>query len=117
MVRITVLWVLGIVLLVPYAVYRLLFIAEPDEYPFLIVFPLFWIFGFWGVVGPIFAAVKGHRLIRALERAGSSDALKKAFEDHEGDDVVIELIRTENRIPRWLARKIYYRVRSRFHDR
>jgi hypothetical protein len=43
--------------------------------------------------------------------------LKKAFEDHEGDDVVIELIRTENRIPRWLARKIYYRVRSRFHDR
>jgi hypothetical protein len=47
----------------------------------------------------------------------AENALKKSFEDHEGDDVVIELIRTENRIPRWLARKIYYRVKSRFHDR
>jgi len=113
MIRITILWVLGILLLVPYAIYRLLFVAEPDEYAFLIVFPLFWIFGFWGVVGPIFAAVKGHRLIRALEKAGSSDGLRRAFEEHEGDEVLIELIRTENHIPRWLARKIYYRVRPR----
>ena len=36
----------------------LLFQAQPDEYAFLIVFPLFWIFGFWGVVGPLFAAVR-----------------------------------------------------------
>jgi len=113
MIRITILWVLGIVLLVPYAIYRLLFVAEPDEYAFLIVFPLFWIVGFWGVVGPIFAAVKGHRLIRALEKAGSSDELKRAFVDNEGDEVLIELIRAENRIPRWLARKTYYRVKPR----
>lgn len=113
MIRITIVWVLGIVLLVPYAIYRLLFVAEPDEYAFLIVFPLFWIFGFWGVVGPIFGAVKGHGLIRALEKAGSSEELRKAFVEHEGDDVIIEFIRAENRIPRWLARKIYRRVKPR----
>lgn len=116
MIRITILWVFGIILLVPYAVYRLLFIAEPDEYAFLIVFPLFWIFGFWGVAGPIYAAVKGHRLIRALEKAGSSDELRKAFEDHEGDEVLIELIRTESKIPRWLAGRIYHRVKPRLTE-
>jgi hypothetical protein len=113
MIRITILWVLGIILLVPYALYRLLFVAQPDEYAFLIVFPLFWIFGYWGVVGPIFAAVKGHRLIRALEKAGDPEGLKRAFDEHEGDEVLIELIRTENRIPRWLARKIFDRVKPR----
>ena len=113
MIRITAVWILGIVLLVPYAIYRLLFIAEPDEYAFLIVFPLFWVFGFWGVVGPIFAAVKGHRLMRALERAQDADSLRKAFDEHEGDEVVIELIATENRLPRWLARRIYHKVKPR----
>ena len=91
MIRITVLWVLGIVLLVPYAIYRLLFVAEPDEYAFLIVFPLFWIFGFWGVVGPILAAIKAHRLIRALENAGSSEELRRAFVENEGDEFTANL--------------------------
>ncbi len=113
MIRITVLWILGIVLLVPYAVYRLLFQAQPDEYAFLIVFPLFWIFGFWGVVGPLFAAVKAHRLIKALEAAHDAGSLQTAFEENEGDDVLIEMIRSENRIPRWLARRIYHRVKPR----
>lgn len=113
MIRITMLWALGIVLLVPYAVYRLLFVAQPDEYAFLIVFPLFWVFGFWGVAGPLFAAVKAHRLIGALERAQDPGSLMEAFEDNEGDEVLIELIRTENRIPRWLARRIYRRVKPR----
>jgi hypothetical protein len=113
MIRITAVWILGIVLLVPYAIYRLLFVAEPGEYAFLIVFPLFWIFGFWGVVGPIFAAMKGHRLIRALESAQDAESLRKAFDEHEGDEVLIELIATENRLPRWLARRIYHRVKPR----
>ena len=116
MIRIVGLWVLGIVVIVPWAIYRLRVVAQPDEYAFLIVFPLFWVFGFWGVVGPLFAAVKAHRLIRALERAQGSESLKKAFEDHDGDDVLIELIRTENRIPRWLARKIYHRVKPRMME-
>lgn len=113
MIRITVLWVLGIVFLVPYAIYRLLFVAQPDEYAFLIVFPLFWVFGFWGVAGPIFAAVKGHRMIRALERAQDAGSLVEAFDAHEGDEVLIELIATENRLPRWLARRIYHRIKPR----
>ncbi|MGB5303326.1 MAG: hypothetical protein WBO43_02460 [Gemmatimonadota bacterium] len=113
MIRITVFWILGIVLLVPYAIYRLLFQAQPDEYAFLIVFPLFWIFGFWGVVGPLFAAVKAHRLVKALEAAHDAGALQRAFEKNEGDDVIIDLVRVENRIPKWLARRIYYRVKPR----
>jgi quinol monooxygenase YgiN len=113
MIRITVIWVLGIVTLVPYAVYRLLFVAQPDEYAFLIVFPLFWVFGFWGVVGPLFAAVKAHRLLKALEAAHGSVALQKAFQENEGDDVIVDLIRSENRIPKWLARGIFDRVKPR----
>jgi hypothetical protein len=111
--RVAVVWIAGLVLLVPYAVYRLLFVAEPDEYAFLIVFPLFWIFGYWGVVGPLLAAAKADRLIRALETARDSDVLRRAFDDNEGDEVVVDLIATENRIPRWLARRIYVRVKPR----
>ena len=106
-------WIAGLVLLVPCALYRLLFIAGPEEYAFLIVFPLFWVFGYWGVVGPLLAVTKAHRLIRALESARDSDALRRAFDATEGDEVVIDLIAPENRIPRWLARRICARVRPR----
>jgi len=67
--------------LVPWAVYRLLFEAESDEYAFLIIAPLFWVFGFWGVGGPLVGAYRVRALMRsvatgndALARAGSCDA-------------------------------------------
>lgn len=110
-------WLAGLLLLVPYAVYRLLFVAGPDEYAFLIVFPLFWIFGYWGVVGPLLAAIRARRLIRSLEAAHDPDALRRAFDDNEGDEVVVDLIATENRIPRWLARRIYAKVKPRLAQR
>ena len=106
-------WLAGLLLLVPYAVYRLLFVAGPDEYAFLIVFPLFWILGYWGVVGPLLAAIRAHGLIRSLEAAHDPDALRRAFDDNEGDEVVVDLIATENRIPRWLARRIYAKAKPR----
>jgi hypothetical protein len=62
--------------IVPYAIYRLLFDATREEYAFLIVVPLFWIFGFWGVVGPLLAVVRVRRLFQALETAGSAAAVR-----------------------------------------
>lgn len=111
--RITILWIVGGLLIIPYAVYHLLYHAQRDEYAFLIVVPLFWIFGFWGVVGPAIAAWRIRRLIKALERVQDRQQLQEAFERHDGPEVIIELIATENRIPRFLARRLYGLVERR----
>jgi hypothetical protein len=107
------LWVLGGLLIVPYSVYRLLFEAQRDEYAFLIVMPLFWIFGFWGVVGPMIAAWRIRRLMKALEMATDHNEIREAFERHEGREVIIDLIASENSLPRFLARILYNKVAER----
>jgi len=106
-VRVTLLWVIGLATIVPYGIYHLLFTAQRDEYAFLITIVLFWIFGFWGVVGPLISAWKVRQVMRTIELASSSDELKRVLLSADTEDVAIDLIASENRIPRFLARKIY----------
>lgn len=117
MFRIVILWIAGVIIIVPYAIYRLLYIAQPDEYAFLIVFPLFWIFGFWGVVGPIVGAYKVHRLVKAIEKAGSHSEIERAYEENEGKEIVIDLIASENKIPKFMARWLYKKVEPRLREK
>lgn len=117
MFRIVILWIIGVIVIVPYAIYRLLYIAEPDEYAFLIVFPLFWIFGFWGVVGPLVGAYKAHQLMKAIEKAGTYSEIEKAYEEHEGKEIVIDLIASENKIPKFMARWLYRKVEPRLREK
>jgi hypothetical protein len=113
-IRIFMLWVIGALLIVPYAIYRLLSDATRDEYAFLIVVPLFWIFGFWGVVAPLLMAVRVRRLFRALETAGSAPAVRDALENNEAEGIVVDLIARENGLPKFVARRLYAAVRARF---
>jgi hypothetical protein len=113
MLRLVMLWILGGLLIVPYSVYRLLFEAQRDEYAFLIVMPLFWIFGFWGAVGPMVAACRIRGFFKALEAAADGNQVREAFERHEGREVIIDLIASENGLPRFLARAIYNKVAQR----
>jgi hypothetical protein len=107
MIRIVMLWVLGLLTIVPYGIYQLLFTAQRDEYALLITLVLFWIFGFWGVVAPLVAATRVRRLMRALETAQSRDKLLELFQSNESEAVAIDLIASENGLPRFLAKKIY----------
>ena len=100
-------WVFGLFTAVPYATYRLLYYAPREQYALLITFVLFWIFGYWGVVGPLLAIVKVRRVFRTIEGAKSKDDLLKALQSAETRDVAIELIATDNHIPRFLARRVY----------
>ena len=100
-------WVAGLLTLVPYGTYYLFFVASRDQYAFLITAVLFWIFGYWGVVGPILAAVRVRAVFRAIELARSKDDLVKALHSPDTRDVAIELIATENHIPRFLASRVY----------
>ncbi len=111
--RITVLWILGLVTIVPFAVYRLLFEAERHEYVFLISVSLFWVFGFWGIVGPLIALVRVRRFLRLLQSARSADDARKRLTDPEGRELAIELIAAESRIPKWLARLVYRKLLER----
>ncbi len=112
--RIAFLWFLGLVTIVPYGIYYLLYYARRDEYAILITMVLFWIFGFWGLVSPILAAIKIRRLFRALEMVQSREEFKKVLLSHESQDAAIYLIASENHIPKFLARKIYRTALERF---
>lgn len=107
MARIVTLWIVGIVVIVPYCINQLLFHAQREEYAFLIVAPLFWVFGFWGVVGPCVAAFRLRKLMKAIESAQDSAQLREAFTANRGEEVVIDLLASESGLPRWLARRVY----------
>jgi hypothetical protein len=107
MVWVAVIWGVGLVTLVPYATYYLLFEAPREQYALLITFVLFWPFGFWGIAGPLLALVKIRRVFRAIERAGTNQELLAALRSPEARDVAIDLIATENHVPRFIATRVY----------
>ncbi len=107
------LWVIGLVTLVPFGTYHLLFHADRDQYALLITLVLFWIFGYWGVVGPLLAALKIRKVFRTIERAKSKDELEKALGSEDARQVAIELIASENHIPRFLAARVFQRLISK----
>jgi hypothetical protein len=100
-------WVLGLLTIVPYGTYYLLFRAERDQYALLITLVLFWIFGYWGVAGPLIGLVTARRVFRAIEQASSSDELLRVLRSEETRDVAIDLIASEHGIPRFVAARIY----------
>lgn len=109
-----VVWIVGLLTIVPYGTYYLLFEAQRGQYAFLITLVLFWIFGFWGAVGPILAAIKVRRVFQAIERAKSKDALLAQLRSADSQAVVIDLIASENHIPRLLAARVVNLLVSRF---
>jgi hypothetical protein len=117
LVKATLLWVVGLLTLVPYGTYYLLFEAPREQYALLITLILFWIFGYWSLVGPLFMAVKVRSVFRAIESAGSKDELEKALRSPDARDVAIDFIATENHIPRFLAARVYALLITRMAQR
>jgi hypothetical protein len=114
--NVTLLWIFGLVTIVPYGLYHLLFTAGRDEYAFLITIVLFWIFGFWGVVGPLLSAYKIRQGFKAIELASDGNELKRILQSGDAEEIVIDLIATENHIPKFLARRIYRYALRRFAE-
>lgn len=115
--RITLFWIVAGFIIVPWCINRLLFHAPRDEYAILIVFPLFWIFGFWGVVGPAVGAWKVHKLMNALEHITDRQQLIDAYQRHEGKEIIVDLIASDTGLPKFIARRFYDRVVSRLIER
>ena len=114
--RMTTLWIVGLLTLVPYSIYHLLFQAQRDEYALLITFVLFWIFGFWGVVSPILATIRIRKVLRSLEMVRSKQGLLEILQSPDGQEAAIDQIALENRIPKFLARRIYFWAVKKLSD-
>ena len=114
-IRAILLWVIGLVTLVPYGIYYLLFAASRDQYALLITSILFWIFGYWGVAGPLLMALKVRSVFRAIESAGSKDELERALQSPDTKDIAIDLIARENHIPRFVAARVYRVLTSKLY--
>ena len=102
-----VLWVAGLVTFVPYGTYYLFFEAPRDQYALLITSILFWIFGYWGVAGPLLMTLKVRSVFRAIESAGSKGELARTLQSPDAKDVAIDHIARENHIPRFVAARVY----------
>ena len=112
-----VLWIAGLLTFVPYGTYYLLYEAPREHYAFLMTSILFWIFGYWGVAGPLIMLIKVRSVFRAIGLAGSHAQLEQALKSPDARDVAIDLIATENHIPRFVAARIYRRFISRAFQR
>lgn len=106
--RATIIWVLGLLTAVPYGVYHLFYHAAPDQYALLITLILFWVFGYWGVVGPLLALLKVRTVFASLEKAHAQGTLPQSLQSKENADAIIDVIASENGIPRFLAAKVYH---------
>lgn len=103
----TITWVLGLFTLVPYGTYYLFFEAARDEYALVGVSVLFWIFGYWGVAGPAIAAHRVYRLMKLFENIQNREQLMDLIQQVETQEAAIDLIASENKLPRFLARRIF----------
>ncbi len=112
--RAIVLWVIGLLTLAPYGIYYLFFQASNDQYALVIVSVLFWIFGYWGVVGPILAAIRVQQVMKLVDMARSREQWRDIVRNPEVQETVIDLIASENRIPRFLARQVLQRITHRY---
>ncbi len=112
----TLTWVLGLFTLVPYGIYYLFFEAARDEYALVGVSVLFWIFGYWGVAGPLIAAHRVYRLMQLFENIQNREQLKALIEESETQEAAIDLIASENKLPRFLARRIFNSFMKRFAE-
>jgi hypothetical protein len=106
-------WILGLLTAVPYAAWHLLFDAPREQYALLITFILFWIVGYWSVVGPLVMIAKVRLIWRRLEQAANQDRRRELLLSPESKDVAIDVIAAETRLPKFLARRVYDRVVQR----
>ena len=109
-------WVVGLLTAVPYATYHLLFHADRSQYAGLIVFIFAWTFGYWGLVGPLIAALKARAVFKALERAQSREDLERTLGSPEMREVVIEQLAADNHIPRFVAARLYKLLMRKFSE-
>jgi len=79
----------------------------------LITFVLFWIFGYWGTVGPLLSIVKVRAVFRTIEHARSREEIIKVLQSEEARAVAIDHIAAEYRIPRFLAKRVLKLVSDR----
>lgn len=114
--RAAMLWVGGLLTGVPYAAYYLFFEAPRDQYALLITSILFWIFGYWSLVGPLLMAIRVRSIFRAIERADSKQEMERILKSADARDVAIDWIATENGIPRFLAVRVYELLMRRISE-
>ena len=113
----TALWIVGLLTVVPYATWHLLFRAPREQYAALITFVLFWIFGYWGLVAPIVSIVKVRSVFRTIQQTRSREELVAVLRSQDAQNVAIDHIASEYGIPRFLAGRVLKLLTERIAER
>ncbi len=61
------------------------------------------------------AALKVRSVFRSIEQAHTQEKLLEALQSKEAQDAAVEIIASENHIPKFLAVKVYRLLVERFH--
>lgn len=114
--RFFILWIVGLISIVPYGIYYLLFEATRDQYALVSVLVLFWIFGFWGIAGPLISVLKLHNIMRSLEKTRSREDVKKLLQRRDLQDTLIDTIASDNHIPKFIASRVYHKFMTQLSE-
>lgn len=106
-------WLLGWLTLVPYCLYLLFFEATRDQYALLIMLPVGWVFFYWPIVTPILGALKIRRYMKLLDNREQLMAQLRADYADGGEEPVIDFLARENKIPRFIARRLFHHLKQR----
>jgi len=104
-------WLAGLASFVPVLAVRLIFWAPREEYPLLITLILFWLFGYWSIVGPAAVAWRLYRIVRALRQSAASRNTVQGPSPAELEGIGVALLEGDQGVPRPLARWIVALVR------
>jgi len=68
------------------------------------------------VAGSLLSVYKVHQVFRAIELAADGEERKRILQSGDAEKVAIDLIATENRVPRFLARRVFRYALRRFAE-
>jgi hypothetical protein len=105
-----VLWLVVLLTAVPYSIYYLLFEAPREQYALLIVFVLFWIFGYWPIVGPLITLQKFLKIKSAFANIKSRQELLALLQNPETEAAAIDFIAKDNGVPQFMAKWAYQHI-------
>lgn len=103
MKKLVLIWILGMVTLVPATIYHMIFVAESLSF-LAFGFVFFWVFGYWSVFVPMF---KLYRVRKLYKKVSTREDFLEFVKNGESKEVVVTSLSNDSGIPEFILERIY----------
>jgi len=103
MKKLVLVWILGMVTLVPATIYHMLFIAESLSF-WAFGFVFFWVFGYWSCFVPLY---KLYRVRKLYKTVSTREDFLEFVKNGESREVAVTSLSDNSGIPEFIMERIY----------